>query len=142
MVCKASKSGVFVKKTNFARFWLLGNGYRMYLLSILLLQNLAGTLFDTIGKIKCPLLYIYCFRFEIILNSSLLRQKCRQRERTWLRCGLQLPSNSTLKMIKRQHLYAIKHKGSFYRCFKFQSRERYINQLSVIFDYPRIYSSL
>ena len=106
----------------------------MYLLSFLLLQNFARTLFDKIGKIKGPLLYICCFRFEIILNSSLLRQKCRQRERTLLRGGLRLPSNSTLKMIRRQHLYAIKHKGSFYRCFKFQSRERDINQLSVIFD--------
>ena len=106
----------------------------MYLLSILLLQNIASTLFDTIGKIKGPLLYIYCFRFEIILNSSVLRQKCCQRERTSLRGGLRLPSNSALKMIRRQHLYAIKHKRSFYRCFKFQSRERDINQLSVIFD--------
>ena len=85
----------------------------MYLLSILLLQNIASTLFNTIGKIKGSLLYMYCFRFEIILNSSLLRLKCRQRERTLLRGGLRLPSNSTLNMIRRQHLYAIKHKGSF-----------------------------
>ena len=97
-------------------------------------SNIASTLFDTIDKMKGPLLYIYCFRFEIILNSSLLRQKCRQRERTSLRGGPRLPSNSTLKMIRCQHLYAIKHKGSFYRCFKYQSRERDINQLSVIFD--------
>ena len=110
----------------------------MYLLFILLLQNIASTLFDTIGKIKGPLLYIYCFRFEIILNSSLLRQKCNQRERTSLRGGLRLPNNSTLKMIRRQHLYAIKHKGPFYRCFKFQSRERDINQLSVILINPPI----
>ena len=85
----------------------------MYLLSILLLQNIASTLFNTIGKIKGSLLYMYCFRFEIILNSSLLRLKCRQRERTLLRGGLRLPSNSTSNMIRRQHLYAIKHKGSF-----------------------------
>ena len=106
----------------------------MHLLSILFLQNIASILFDTIGKIKGPLLYMYCFRFEIILYSSLLRQKCRQRERTSLRGGLRLPCNSTLKMIRLKHLYSIKHKGSSYRCFKFKSRERDINQLSVIFD--------
>ena len=89
----------------------------MYLLSILFFQNIASTLFDTNDKIKGPLLYMYCFRFEIILNSSLLRQKCRQRERTSLRGGLRLPSNSTLKIIRRQHLHAIKHKGSYYKCF-------------------------
>ena len=94
----------------------------MYLLSILLLQNIASTLFDTIGKIKGPLLYMYCFLFAIILNSSLRRQKCGQRERTSLRGGLPLSSNSTLEMIKLQHQYEIKHKGLFYRCFKFQSR--------------------
>ena len=93
-------------------------------------------MYDTICKIKGPLLYMYCLRFEIILNSYLLRQKCRQCDRTLLRGGLRLPSNSTLNMIRRQHLYAMKHKGSFYRCFKFQSRERDINQLSVIFDSP------
>ena len=75
----------------------------LYLLSITLLQNIANTLFDTIGEIKGPLLY--CFRFEMILNSWLLSQKCRQRERTSLRDGPQLPSNSALKMIRRQLLY-------------------------------------
>ena len=39
----------------------------LYLLSISLLQNIANTLFDTIGEIKGPLLYH--FRFELILNS-------------------------------------------------------------------------
>ena len=34
----------------------------IYLLSISLFQNIANTLFDTIGEIKYPLLY--CFRFE------------------------------------------------------------------------------
>ena len=66
----------------------------LYLLSITLLQNIANTLFDTIGEIKGPLLY--CFRFKIILNSWLLSQ----RERTLLRDGLRLPSNSALKMIR------------------------------------------
>ena len=70
----------------------------LYLLSITLLQNIANTLFDTIGQIKGPILY--CFRFVMILNSWLLSQKCRQRERTSLRDGLGLPSNSTLKMIR------------------------------------------
>ena len=60
----------------------------LFLLSITLLQNIANTLFDTIGEIKCPL--FYCFRFEMILNSWLLSQKCRQRERALLRDGLQL----------------------------------------------------
>ena len=64
----------------------------LYLLSITLLQNIANTLFDTIGEIKGPLLY--CFRFEMILNSWLLSYKCRQRERIILRDGLRLPSNS------------------------------------------------
>ena len=76
----------------------------LYLLSITLLQNIANTLFDTIGEIKCPLLY--CFIFEMILNSWLLSQKCCQHERTSLRDGLRLPSNSALKMIRRQLLYA------------------------------------
>ena len=39
----------------------------LYLLSITLLQNIANILFVTIGEIKGPLLY--CFRFEMILNS-------------------------------------------------------------------------
>ena len=60
----------------------------LYLLSISLLQNIANTLFDTIGEIKGPLLYY--FRFEMILNSWLLSQKCRQPERTSLRDGLRL----------------------------------------------------
>ena len=46
----------------------------LYLLSITRLQNIANTLFDIIGEIKGPLLY--CFRFEMILNSWLLGQKC------------------------------------------------------------------
>ena len=96
----------------------------MYLLSILLLQNIASTLFYAIGKIKGPLLYMYCFRFEIILNSSLLRQKCRQRERTSLTGGLCLPSNSTLKINRHQHLYAIKHKVHSIGVLSF-SQERY-----------------
>ena len=110
----------------------------MYLLSILLLQNIASTLFDTIGKIKGPLLYIYCFRFEIILNSYLLRQKCRQRERTSLRGGLLLPNNSTLKMIRRQHLYAIKHKGSFYRCLSFSQEKEILTNSQLFLINPRI----
>ena len=72
------------------------------LLSIKLLQNIANTLFDTNGEIKGPLLY--CFRFEMILKSWLLSQKCRQRERTSLKDGLQLPSNSTMKIVRRQLL--------------------------------------
>ena len=92
----------------------------LYLLSISLLQNIAYTLFDTIGVIKGPLLY--CFRFEKILNSCLLSQKCRQRERTSLRDGLPLPSNSTLKIIRRQLLYAMEPEGSFHVCIKFQSK--------------------
>ena len=92
----------------------------LYLLSITLLQNIANTLFDTIGEIKGPLLC--CFRFEMILNSWLLSQKCRQRERTSLRDDLRLPSNSTLKMIKRQFLPVMKPEGSFYMCIKFQPK--------------------
>ena len=90
----------------------------LYLLSIRLLQNIAKTMFDTLEEIKGSLLY--CFRFEMILNSWLLSQKCRQCERTSLRDGLWLPSNSTLKMKRRHHLYIIKPKGSFYMCIKFQ----------------------
>ena len=92
----------------------------LYLLSILLLQNIANTLFDTISEIKGPLLN--CFRFEMILNSWLLSQKCRQRERTSLRDGLPLPSNNTSKIVRRQLLYAIKPEGSLYMCIKFQSK--------------------
>ena len=88
-----------------------------YSLSISLLQNIANTLFDTIGEIKGPLLY--CFRFEMILNSWLLSQKCHQRERTSLRDGLRLPSNVTLKIIRRQYLYAMKPEGYLYMCIKF-----------------------
>ena len=90
----------------------------LYLLSIILLQKTAHTLFDTTGDTKGPLLY--CFRFEMILNAWLLSQRCRQRERTSLRDGLRLPSNSTLKMIRRQILYVMKPKGPFYMCIKFQ----------------------
>ena len=38
----------------------------LYLLSITPLQNIANTLYDTIGEIKGMLLF--CFRFELILN--------------------------------------------------------------------------
>ena len=92
----------------------------LYLLSILLLQNIANTLFDTIGEIKGLLLY--CFRFEMILNSWLLSQKCRQCERTSLRDGFWLPSKSTLKIIRRQLLYTMKPESSLYMCIKFQSK--------------------
>ena len=92
----------------------------LYLLSISLLQKIAHTLFNTNGEIKGPLLY--CFRFEMILNSLLLSQKCRQCERTSLRDGLRLPSNSTMKIIRRQLLYAMRPEGSFYICIKFQSK--------------------
>ena len=50
----------------------------------------------------------------MILNSRLLSQKCRQRERIMLGDGLLLPSNSSLKMIRRQLVYAMKPEGSFY----------------------------
>ena len=92
----------------------------LYLLSITLLQNIANTLFDTNGEIKGLLLY--CFRFEMILNSWLLGQKCRQSDRISLRDGLRLPSNSAFKMIRRQLLYLIKPEGSFYMCMKFQPK--------------------
>ena len=65
---------------------------------------------------------LYCFRFEMILNSWLLCQKCRQREHTSLREGLRLPSNSTLKIIRRQLLYVMKPEGSIYMCIKFQPK--------------------
>ena len=90
----------------------------LYLPSISLLQNVANTLFDTIGEIKGPLLY--CFIFEMNLSSWLLSQKRRQRERTSLRDGLRLPSNSTLNILRRQPLYAMKPEGPFYMCIKFQ----------------------
>ena len=110
----------------------------LYLLSITLLQNIANTLFYTIGEMKGPLLY--CFRFEMILNSWLLSQKSRQRERTSLRDGLRLPSNSTFKMIRRQILYAMNPEGSFYMYMSIKVQPKLpiqlkdINQLSVIFD--------
>ena len=93
----------------------------LYLPSISLLPNIAYTLFDTIGEIKSPLKD--CFKFEMILYSWLLSQKRRQRERTSLRDGLQLPSNSTLKILRCQLLYAMMPEGSFYICIKFQSKE-------------------
>ena len=92
----------------------------LYLPSISLLQNIANTFFDTIEEIKGPLLYY--FRFEMILNSWLLSQKRRQCERTSLRDGLRLPSNSTMTILRRQLLYAMKPEGSFYMCIKFQSK--------------------
>ena len=91
-----------------------------YLLSISLQQNIANTLFDTNGE-KTGALF-YCFRFEMILNSWLLSQRSRQRERTSLRDGFRLPSNSTLKIIRCQLLYAMKPEGSLYMCIKFQSK--------------------
>ena len=108
----------------------------LHLLSITLLQNIANTLFDTIGEIKGPLLY--CFRLEMILNSWLLSQQCRQCERTSLRDGLRLRGNSTLKIIRRQLLYTMKPEGSFYMSSKFQlklpTHYKDINQLSIILD--------
>ena len=92
----------------------------LYLQSITHLQNIANTLFDTIGEIEGPLLY--CFRFEMILNSWLLSQKCRQRESTSLRDSLRLPSNNTVNMTRRQLLYAMKPEGSFYMNIKFQPK--------------------
>ena len=113
------------------------------LLAIALLQNIANILFATTGVIKGgPLLY--CFRFEMILNSHLLSQKCRQRERTSLRDGLMLTSNSTLKMIRRQRLHAMKPEGSLYiQCIKFQSKvtnpvKRYYTNSQGFFMDPRI----
>ena len=94
--------------------------FEAMILSITLLQNIANTLFDTIGEIKSPLLY--CFRFETILNSWMLSQKYRKRERTSLSDGLRLPSNNALKMIRRQLLYVMKPEGSFYMCIKFQPK--------------------
>ena len=91
----------------------------LYLQSTTRLQNIANTLFDTIGEIKGPLLY--CFRFEMILNSWLLSQKCRQRERTSLIDGFRLPSNSTLKLIRRQLLCEMNAEGLFY-VYKFSAK--------------------
>ena len=92
----------------------------LYLPSISLLQNIANTLFNTIGEIKGLLLY--CFRFELILNLWLHSQKRRQRERTSLRDGLWLPSNIALTILRRQLLYAMKPEGLFYICVKFQPK--------------------
>ena len=89
----------------------------LYILSITLLQNIANSLFDNVGEIKG--LFLYCFRFEMILNSWLHSQKCRQRERTSLKDGPQLPSNSALKIIKLQLLYVMQPESSFYMCIKF-----------------------
>ena len=89
--------------------------HALYLPSITLLQNIANTLFDTIGGIKGPLLYH--IRFEMILHSLLLSQKCRQQEHTSLRDCLLLPSNGLLKMNRRQLPV-----GSFYMCLKFQPK--------------------
>ena len=118
----ATKSGVFLLKMEFPSILVSRQrtSHVLYLLSIMLLQNIANTLFDTIGEIKCPL--SHCFRFEMVLNSWLLSQKCRQREHTSLRDGLRLPSNSTLKIIRHQTLYAMKPEGSFCMCIKFQSK--------------------
>ena len=58
----------------------------------------------------------------MILNAWLLSQKCRQRERTSLRDGFRLPSNSALKMIRRQLLYVMKPEGSVYVLIKFQPK--------------------
>ena len=79
-----------------------------YLQSFTLLQNIANTLFDSIEEIKSPLLH--CFRFEMILNSWLLRQNYRKGEHISLKDGLRLPSNNPLKMIRRLLLYVMKPK--------------------------------
>ena len=117
------------------------------LLSIALLQNIANTLFATTGVIiGCPLLY--CFRFEMILNSHLLSQKCRQRERTSLRDGVMFRINSTLMIIRRQRLYAMKPEGSLYiQCIKFQSKvpnpvKRYYTNSQGFFTDPHISASM
>ena len=91
--------------------------YCIYYLLHFFQTLLTHYLFDTIGEIKDPLLY--CFRFEMILNSWLLSQQCRQRERTSPRDGHRLPSNSALKIIRRRHLYVMEPKGSFYMCGRF-----------------------
>ena len=78
----ATKFVFFLSKIEFPLIWVARQRTLLvfYMLSIKLLQNIAKTLFDTIGETKGPLLY--CFRFEMILNSWLLSQKCHQRERT------------------------------------------------------------
>ena len=110
--------------------------YVLYSLSFTVLQNIANTLFDTIGEIKGPLLY--CLRFEMIINSWLLCHKCCQSERSSLRGGLWLPCNSTLKMIRHQLLHAMNTEVSLYMCIMFRSKvptqSKDINQLSVIFE--------
>ena len=118
--CHSNKIWCFVKKKEFQSILVARQRttHVLYLLSISFLQNIASTLLDTIGEIKGQLLY--SFRFEMILNSWLLSQKCRQRELTSLRDGLRLPSNSTLKIIRRQLLYAMNPEVSFYMCIKFQ----------------------
>ena len=100
MAAIATKSGVFVK-IEFPTILVARQRalHVMYLLSITLLQNIDNTLFDTVGEIKGMLLY--CFKFEMIFNSWLLSTKCHQRERTSLRDGLRLPTNSAVKMIRR-----------------------------------------
>ena len=92
----------------------------MYCIYYLFVQNIANTLFDITGEIKCQL--FFCFRFEMILKSWLLSQKFCQRERTSLRDSVRLPSNITFKMIRRQLLYVMKPGGSFYVCIKFQPK--------------------
>ena len=52
----------------------------------------------------------------------MLSQKRHQRERTSLRDGLRMPSNSTLTISRRQLQYAMKPEGSFYMFIKFQSK--------------------
>ena len=83
MIAIATKSGILLKK-EFPSILVprQRTSHVFYLLSISLFQNITKALFDTIGKIKGPLLY--CFSFEMILNSWLLSQKCRQRKRTSL----------------------------------------------------------
>ena len=111
----------------------------LYLPLFSLLQNIAYTLFDTIGEIKGPLLY--CFRFEKILNSWLLSQKCPQLERTSLRDGLRLPSNSTLKILRRQLLYAMKAKGHSICVLSFSQkclpRKKILTNSQLFFNDPR-----
>ena len=120
MVAIATKSGVDKNGISVDFGCWATNIACLVFTSISLIQNIAKTLFGTIGKIKGPL--IYCFRFGIIYNSWLLSQKCRQRERTSLRDGLRLPSNITLKIRRHQLLYAMKPEGSLYMCIKFQSK--------------------
>ena len=77
MVAIATKFGIFLK--NGIPSSLVARqqtSHILYLLSISLLQNIANTLFDTIGEMIGPLLY--CFRIEMIFNSWLLSEKCRR----------------------------------------------------------------